>query len=103
MSLVEAVSRKTRTRHGIGPGRVVHYKPLLDGALVRTHIDVRGRVALRAPGSVELVVGRSAHRMAEHLRRMGDVLRIPVPELGEPETRRPCSRRRRSGTRGSTG
>ena len=31
---------------------------------------------------------KSGHRREEHLRRMSEVLRVPVPELGEPETRR---------------
>jgi hypothetical protein len=43
----------------------------LDGALVRTHVDVRGAVTARAAGSLRLHVGGSRHRMAEHLRRLG--------------------------------
>jgi hypothetical protein len=43
----------------------------LDGALVRTNIDVRGRVMVRAPGSVRLCVGASTHGMAERLRALG--------------------------------
>ena len=31
---------------------------------------------------------KSGHSREEHLRRMGEVLRFPVPELGEPEARR---------------
>ena len=31
---------------------------------------------------------KSGHSREEHLRRMSEVLRVPVPELGEPETRR---------------
>lgn len=43
----------------------------LDGALLRTPVDVRGRVVLRAPGTVTLRVGGSAHVMAQHLRTLG--------------------------------
>lgn len=43
----------------------------LDGALIRTHVDVRGRVMLRAAGSLTLRVGPSTHIMAEHLRGLG--------------------------------
>lgn len=42
----------------------------LDGALVRTHVDVRGRQSARAAGSVRLRVGASAHRMAANLRAL---------------------------------
>lgn len=43
----------------------------LEGALVRTNIDVRGRVRLRPPGSVRLRVGGSKHPMATRLRELG--------------------------------
>jgi len=43
----------------------------LDGALLRTHVDVRGRVMLRTRGSLVLRVGASKHAMAEHLRTLG--------------------------------
>lgn len=43
----------------------------LDGALVRTHVDVRGRVMLRSRGSLVLRVSASEHAMAEHLRALG--------------------------------
>jgi hypothetical protein len=40
----------------------------LDGALLRTHVDVRGRITVHAPGSLRLHLGPSQHRMAENLR-----------------------------------
>ena len=43
----------------------------LAGALVRTKIEVRGRVKLHAPGNVVQEVGSSAHRMAQNLRTLG--------------------------------
>ncbi len=43
---------------------------LLDGALVRTHVDVRGMVTACSPGDLRLAVGPSAHPMAEHLRAL---------------------------------
>ncbi len=43
----------------------------LDGALLRTHVTVRGRVTLHAPGTVRLSVGPSTHRMAANLRTLG--------------------------------
>lgn len=43
----------------------------LDGALVRTHIDVRAPSRLCAPGDVTLQVGASEHRMAANLRALG--------------------------------
>jgi hypothetical protein len=59
-------------------GRGVPVPPLslvtyshLDGALVRTHIDVRGPVMARAPGSLRLEVSGSRHAMAAHLRSLG--------------------------------
>jgi hypothetical protein len=45
---------------------------VLGEALIRTCIDVRGRVAVHLPGSVALEVGpSSSHRMAENLRTLG--------------------------------
>jgi len=44
---------------------------MLGGGLVRTHVQVRGTVTVHAPGAMRLSVGRSAHRMAEHLRTLG--------------------------------
>ncbi len=41
------------------------------GDLVRTHIDVRGRVRARGPGQLHLDVGGSHHPMAERLRGLG--------------------------------
>jgi hypothetical protein len=41
------------------------------GDLVRTHIDVRGRVRARGPGELRLDVGESRHPMADRLRRLG--------------------------------
>ena len=41
------------------------------GDLVRTHIDVRGRVRARGPGELRLDVGGSRHPMADRLRRLG--------------------------------
>jgi hypothetical protein len=43
----------------------------LDGALIRTHVDVRGMVMARAPGDLTLRVGASEHRMARNLRTLG--------------------------------
>jgi hypothetical protein len=43
----------------------------LDGRLLRTHIDVRGRVTLHRSGTVRFTVGESHHPMAERLRRLG--------------------------------
>lgn len=51
---------------------------LLDGALIRTHVDVRGPVTAHAPGSVRLTVGASSHRMAENLRTLGLVSARPL-------------------------
>ncbi len=42
-----------------------------DGALIRTHVDVRGPVQLCAPGSLTLRVGASKHGMATRLRSLG--------------------------------
>jgi hypothetical protein len=42
-----------------------------DGALVRTHVDVRGVTRAHAPGTVALTVGASAHPMARRLRALG--------------------------------
>jgi hypothetical protein len=42
-----------------------------DGALYRTHIDVRGVVKACGPGTTRLRVGNSSHRMANNLRRLG--------------------------------
>ncbi|MFU8805859.1 MAG: acetoacetate decarboxylase family protein [Bradymonadaceae bacterium] len=44
---------------------------LLDGALLRTHVDVRGRSWTHAPGSMQLDVGPSDHPMARNLRTLG--------------------------------
>lgn len=41
------------------------------GDLLRTPIDVRGRCAFHAAGSVSLRVGSSEHPMAKHLRELG--------------------------------
>ncbi len=60
----------------LGPGlpapplAVVTYT-ILDGMQVKTYIDVRGTVSVRAPGSVTLDVGASDHRMARNLRVLG--------------------------------
>lgn len=60
----------------LGPGlpapplAVVTYT-VLDGVQVKTYIDVRGTVSVRAPGSVTLEVGASEHRMARNLRVLG--------------------------------
>lgn len=43
----------------------------LDGALVRTHVDVRAPTRAHLPGDVALRVGTSTHRMAENLRTLG--------------------------------
>ncbi|MEI8257515.1 MAG: acetoacetate decarboxylase family protein, partial [Deltaproteobacteria bacterium] len=50
----------------------------LDGALVRTHIDVRGWVTAHPAGTVRLSVGPSTHGMAERLRALGLVDARPV-------------------------
>lgn len=42
-----------------------------DDALCRTHVDVRGAVEARGPGTTRLKVGASSHRMANNLRRLG--------------------------------
>lgn len=48
----------------------------LDGALVRTHVDVRAPTRYRTAGDVTLHVGASDHPMADHLRVLGlDVCR----------------------------
>jgi hypothetical protein len=44
---------------------------VLDRMLWRTDIDVRGSVMVHTPGSVQLEVGPSRHRMAENLRTLG--------------------------------
>lgn len=51
----------------------------LDGALIRTHVDVRGWMLAHAPGSARLEVGSSKHGMAERLRTLG--LEGAVPRL----------------------
>ncbi len=43
----------------------------LEGALIRTHVDVRGWVTVHRPGSVRLCVGKSTHGMAGRLRSLG--------------------------------
>jgi hypothetical protein len=43
----------------------------LDGALVRTHIDVRAPTRAHRHGDVTLRIGDSSHRMAENLRTLG--------------------------------
>ena len=43
----------------------------LDGALLRAHVDVRGRVTLASGGSLTLSVGASRHPMAARLRALG--------------------------------
>ena len=42
-----------------------------DGELLRTHVNVRGRVTIGRPGTVVLRVGASQHRMAANLRALG--------------------------------
>lgn len=42
-----------------------------EGALVRTHVTVRGRTRLHGAGSVRLEVGGSPHPMARRLERLG--------------------------------
>lgn len=60
----------------LGPGLpappmgIVTYS-VLDGAPLKTRIDVRGRARVHAPGSVHLEIGPSRHRMAESLRALG--------------------------------
>lgn len=60
----------------MGPGvpapalSVVTYT-LLDGELVRTHIDVRGAVSLSGPGTLRAHAGASSHPMADHARALG--------------------------------
>lgn len=44
---------------------------VLDGVLLRTHVDVRGRGWARAAGTVRLTLGGSAHPMASRLRALG--------------------------------
>lgn len=44
---------------------------LLDGVLVRTHVDVRAPTTARGPGDLALRVGASDHRMAANLRALG--------------------------------
>lgn len=41
------------------------------GALIRTHVDVRGRQTAHTAGSVRVQVGASRHRMAANLRTLG--------------------------------
>jgi hypothetical protein len=43
----------------------------MDGALVRTHVDVRAPTRVRSKGSIRLAVGRSTHPMADHFRTLG--------------------------------
>lgn len=43
----------------------------LDGRLVRTHVDVRGRSTMRAAGTLRLHIGTSPHPMAVRLRALG--------------------------------
>ena len=60
----------------LGPGLpappmgIVTYS-MLDGALLKTRIEVRGRARLHAPGSVRLDIGPSSHPMAQNLRTLG--------------------------------
>ncbi len=53
----------------------------LHGALIRTHVDVRGMVEACRPGSVRLRVGDSAHRMAANLRSLGLDSATPIGVL----------------------
>jgi hypothetical protein len=54
-----------------GPSLDLMTYTFLDGALVRTHVDVRGPVTIHPAGSAQLAVGASSHRMAENLRALG--------------------------------
>lgn len=53
----------------------------LGGSLIRTHVDVRGRSWLRAPGSARLRLGASPHGMATRLRALGLVDARPAVVL----------------------
>lgn len=66
-------------------GRGVSAPPLslatysfLDGALIRTPIDVRGRIRVRRAPAMRLEVGDSGHVMAHHLRLLGLVGATPA-------------------------
>lgn len=54
----------------------------LQGRLLRTHVNARGKSWLAGPGSLQLRVGNSAHPMAEHLRALGLQNAKPVAVLG---------------------
>jgi len=54
-----------------GPPLSLMTYTLLEGSLIRTHVDVRGTVEAHGAGSVSLRVGSSRHRMAENLRTLG--------------------------------
>jgi alkylation response protein AidB-like acyl-CoA dehydrogenase len=43
----------------------------LDGALMRTHVDVRGTTQAHTAGTVRLTIGESTHPMASRLRALG--------------------------------
>jgi hypothetical protein len=64
---------------------------MLDGALVRTHITVRGMVTLHTRGTMRLFLGPSRHRMAENLRtlRLADALPLLVVRTDRFQSRLP--------------
>lgn len=53
----------------------------LDGALIRTHVQVRGRAKACPAGSTRLSVGGSSHRMAVNLRALGLASARPIAVL----------------------
>lgn len=69
-----------RLGHGlpVPPLSIMTYTRL-DGALVRTHVDVRGWMFAHAAGSLRLEIGSSEHGMARRLRTLG--LDGAVPRL----------------------
>ena len=59
------------------PMSLVTYTRLGD-ELLRTHVDVRGIVRACRPGSLQLRVGDSTHRMADNLRSLGLDAATPI-------------------------
>lgn len=54
-----------------GPPISIMTYSTLDGALVRTHVDVRGPVGIRSAGDATLRLGPSRHPMTDRLRTLG--------------------------------
>ncbi|MCA9592023.1 MAG: acetoacetate decarboxylase family protein [Myxococcales bacterium] len=55
----------------VGPPLSLSTYTFLDGALIRTPVDVRGPIRIHSSGSLRLEIGASDHPMAQRLRTLG--------------------------------